>query len=338
MESNPTVTTDLNDIGMVIIGRNEGERLKAGLRSIPNGLGPIVYVDSGSSDDSVAFARSMQVEVVALDMSVGFTAARARNSGFKRLTELCSHCRYVQFMDGDCALATDWIETASRHLDQHSEVLAVWGSRREVAAHKSILNAICDVEWNQAEPGPTKSFGGDVMMRIAALQNIGGYREDVIAAEDDEVSIRLRASGGSIVRLDAPMTFHDASMLQFTQWWKRARRAGYAYALVSSIHGGEPEFYFRDDVRRSVLWGCLIPLCALIGAWLHWLIPIAALALYALRAFRTGKALQPRGWPPKVAAGWGISCSLSPIPQFAGICSFLFDRLRKKTPQIIEYK
>ena len=37
----------------------------------------IVYVDSASSDDSVAFARSIGVEVVGLDMSSPFTAGRA---------------------------------------------------------------------------------------------------------------------------------------------------------------------------------------------------------------------------------------------------------------------
>lgn len=338
MDSNQTASTDLQNIGMVIIGRNEGERLKAGLRSIPSDLGAIVYVDSGSSDDSVEFATSMQVAVVDLDMSVGFTAARARNSGFERLRQLSPDCRYVQFMDGDCSLAPDWVTTAARYLDQHEDVLAVWGSRREVAADTSILNAVCDVEWNQAEPGPTSAFGGDVMMRVAALKSINGYRDDVIAAEDDEVSIRLRATGGKIVRLDQAMTFHDASMLHVTQWWKRARRAGYAYALVSSIHGGAPEFYFRDDVRRTVIWGAVVPAIGLIGIWLHWLIPIAVICLYAVRAFRAGKALLPRGWSRRVATGWGISCSLSPLPQFAGLISFVLDRLRNKTPEIIEYK
>lgn len=338
MDSNRIDKTSLAEIGLVVIGRNEGPRLRAGLRSVPAGLGQIVYVDSGSTDDSVAFAESMGVTVVALDMSVGFTAARARNSGFRKICEPASPCRYVQFIDGDCALAPGWVEAAADYLDKNAETVAVWGSRREIAADKSVLNAVCDIEWNQASPGPTKAFGGDVMMRREALEQIGGYRDDVIAAEDDEVSIRLRARGGNIVRLDHPMTFHDAAMTRPAQWWKRARRAGYAYALVSSIHGGAPEFYFRNDVRRTLIWGGLMPALGFFGAFWHWIIPLAVVALYAVRAIRTTQALDSHSWSKAASRAWGASCALSPVPQFAGVCTFLIDRLRQKKPEIIEYK
>ena len=46
--------------GLVAIGRNEGERLKRCLRSVPAGV-PVVYVDSGSTDGSVDFAQQLGV-------------------------------------------------------------------------------------------------------------------------------------------------------------------------------------------------------------------------------------------------------------------------------------
>jgi glycosyltransferase involved in cell wall biosynthesis len=46
----------LNDVAVVAIGRNEGDRLKACLRSVVDVAALVVYVDSGSTDDSVAFA------------------------------------------------------------------------------------------------------------------------------------------------------------------------------------------------------------------------------------------------------------------------------------------
>ncbi len=64
--------------GIVVIGRNEGERLVACLRSLVTGQYPIVYVDSGSSDGSPQQAASLGIEVTALDMSIPFTAARAQ--------------------------------------------------------------------------------------------------------------------------------------------------------------------------------------------------------------------------------------------------------------------
>ena len=64
----------------------------------------IVYVDSGSNDGSVQRARHLGADVIELDMRVPFTAARARNVGFRRLREISPDIEYVQFVDGDCEL------------------------------------------------------------------------------------------------------------------------------------------------------------------------------------------------------------------------------------------
>ena len=102
-------------VGVVVIGRNEGERLQRCLMSLlAQGAGPIVYVDSGSSDGSVAFARSVGVIVVNLDTSVPFTMARGRNAGFAELQRKYPSLRWVQFVDGDCEVRPDWIARARR--------------------------------------------------------------------------------------------------------------------------------------------------------------------------------------------------------------------------------
>src|SRR5687767_7045111 len=48
--------TSLNDVGVVAIGRNEDQRLVRCLESMPRTIRKAVYVDSGSTDDSVANA------------------------------------------------------------------------------------------------------------------------------------------------------------------------------------------------------------------------------------------------------------------------------------------
>ena len=56
-------------------------RLRQCLLSV--GSATIVYVDSGSTDGSIACAQSLGVESCPeLDLSIPFTAARARNAGF----------------------------------------------------------------------------------------------------------------------------------------------------------------------------------------------------------------------------------------------------------------
>src|SRR6476660_3526039 len=84
------------DVAVVAIGRNEGERLQRCLESVRPQCETIVYVDSGSDDGSVDLARGLGVEVVELDMSIPFTAARARNEGLRRLRELRPSLEYVQ--------------------------------------------------------------------------------------------------------------------------------------------------------------------------------------------------------------------------------------------------
>ena len=85
--------------GAVVIGRNEGERLRQCLNSLSTAA-TIVYVDSGSVDGSAEWARLHGANVIELDAAIPFMAARARNAGFNRLRKMAPDLLYVQFMDG----------------------------------------------------------------------------------------------------------------------------------------------------------------------------------------------------------------------------------------------
>jgi len=196
--------------GIVVIGRNEGERLRRCLVSC-SGAAVCVYVDSNSTDGSVELARGLGADVVQLDLSQGFTAARARNEGFRRLTALAPELEFVMFVDGDCELFPDWIAAAVSFLDGRPDVVAACGRRRERFPQASVFNRLCDIEWNTV-PGEARAFGGDVVLRAAALRAVGGYRDDLIAGEEPELCVRLRAAGWKIWRLGHDMTWHDATM------------------------------------------------------------------------------------------------------------------------------
>lgn len=118
-------------IDAVVIGRNEGVRLIACLDSLAGQVRRVVYVDSGSTDGSVAEAEARGVEVVALDMRQPFTAARARNAGLARLAEMPFPAALVQLMDGDCSLDPAWLATAAAFLAEQPQVAVVCGRRRE---------------------------------------------------------------------------------------------------------------------------------------------------------------------------------------------------------------
>jgi glycosyltransferase involved in cell wall biosynthesis len=320
-------------IGAVVIGRNEGARLKQCLASL-SGVAMAVYVDSGSTDGSADWARKNGVEVVILDTSRPFTAARARNAGFMRLRELLPKLTYVQFVDGDCELNCSWLKFAGSYLDLHAKVGAVCGHRRERFPDRSTYNWLCDQEWN-GPVGEARAFGGDVLMRVGPLVDVGGYRDDVIAAEDDELSVRLRAAGWRIWRLDAEMTLHDAAMMHFHQWWRRAQRTGYAFALLACLHGRPPERYFVWESRRARLWGVWLPLTCLIATFYFWPWGTATWLIFPIQTMR--QILRNQG-PLRRRAVLAFFQLLARFPEAFGQVKFMQDRLLRRRAHLIEYK
>jgi GT2 family glycosyltransferase len=268
----------------VAIGRNEGERLKRCLASA-RPAACVVYVDSGSTDGSLAHARGQGVAVVELDTGAGFTAARARNAGFRRLRQLAPVLELVQFVDGDCELAEGWLGTAIDFLQREPTAAAVFGRLRESFPDRSIYNRLCDEEWD-GPVGKVKYCGGNVMMRAHALENAGGYRDDLIAGEEPELCVRLRQSGGTIWRIDRDMGLHDANILQFRQWWRRRMRSGYAFGQGSHIHGSPPENHWVWESRRAWLWGILLPLACLAAVIAFGAAGLLVLLVYPLQLIR----------------------------------------------------
>ena len=184
-------------LGAVAIGRNEGQRLERCLDALlAQGLAT-VYVDSGSTDGSREAARRRGVEVVELDLSLPFTAARARNAGFERLLELHPAVEFVQFVDGDCELVPDWIERGLAALLAEPDLVAVCAQRKERFPEASPWNRLCDLEWD-TPVGEAEACGGDALYRRSALEAVGGFDPRLIAGEEPELCFRLRRQGGTI--------------------------------------------------------------------------------------------------------------------------------------------
>jgi len=101
----------------------------------------------------------------------------------------------------------------------------VCGCCRERFPDRSIFNMLCDIEWD-TPVGEANACGGDAMMRADAFGQANGYRDDLIAGEEPEICVRLRAVGWKIWRLGEEMTLHDAVMTRFSQWWNRTKLSG----------------------------------------------------------------------------------------------------------------
>jgi GT2 family glycosyltransferase len=337
ISANPSAApTARSTIGIVAIGRNEGDRLRACFDSLGGLSSSIVYVDSGSTDGSVHLATSRGIEVVSLDMSIPFTAARARNEGFKRLRQIQPNVDFVQFLDGDCQLLHEYLDHAGALLDQRPELAIVCGWRRERDPQSSIYNELADVEW-QAPPGDTTWVGGDFLIRATAFEQVHGFDESVIAGEEPELCVRLREKGWKLHRLAEKMTIHDAAMTRFGQWWKRTVRTGHAFAEGAAMHGRSPFRHCVREVRSNWIWGVIIPVVALAAAWPTRGWSLLLLGLYPVLGFKIFIGARRR-MPVRLALAFAVFCVLAKFSQARGQLKYVLTRAAGRRSRLIEYK
>jgi len=324
-----------NSVGFVFIGRNEGDRLKACINSLQAYDAPQVYVDSGSTDDSVNYAQSQGITVIHLDTSIPFTAARARNAGWRALLETNPDIRYIQFLDGDCILDDAWIAEAKLYLDNNHDSAIACGQRKELKPNDSFYNELCDFEWN-TPPGAASACGGDFMVRTTVLTEVNGFRDDFIAGEEPEMCFRIRGLGHLIYRLDKTMTWHDADIHTFYQWWKRSKRCGYAYALGAFTHGLKTqERYKLRQTARSFFWGLGLPVtiifCAvLLSPWFF-----LAFSIYGISYLKNLRS-SPKSSSNRIL--YAFYTSIGKFSEASGVLAFAWNSIRKRKGSLIEYK
>jgi GT2 family glycosyltransferase len=314
-------------VAAIVIGRNEGERLVRCLKSLEGLVSPLIYVDSGSADGSVEVAQKAGAQVVVLDMTRPFTAARARNVGLAKLGENAP--AYVQVIDGDCEIRQEWLPAATRFLDAHPEVAAVAGRLRETDAQATIWNRLADAEW-ETPCGEVRAIGGIGLLRRAAVDDVGGYREDLIAGEEPELCLRLRYAGWLIWRLPEEMAWHDIAMTRFGQWWKRTKRGGHAFAEAAALHGSGPEPFRVRELRSALFWGAGVPMTAAVGALLVSSLALLILAAWPLQVLR----LTIKGMPFYRA----FFLTVGKVPEAQGAFEFWWGQLSGRRRRLIEYR
>jgi glycosyltransferase involved in cell wall biosynthesis len=326
-------------VGIVVIGRNEGDRLVACLQSLPLNRIPIVYVDSGSSDGSLERASQLGAEVVSLDLSTPFSAARARNTGCERIVNKNPSIKYIQFIDGDCMLFEGWLGVAHAALENNSELAAVFGCVVEINAEKTIYNTLCSLEWETSFGlvQASGAFGGISMLRLSAFLNVKGFNPDVIAGEDAELAARLLLAHHQIEKLDSPMVHHDANITRFGQWWQRSVRSGHAIGQRAHLHGSS---VLKDCIRERtsvIVWGMLIPLVAVCTFFISTWLMVGVVSLYGVLSLKIWRHRRRRGNSARDAGIYAVFTVLGKFAETIGLIRFWKNRFFMHY-DIIEYK
>ncbi|MGA2887883.1 MAG: glycosyltransferase [Terracidiphilus sp.] len=329
----------LPSLSIVIIGRNEGQRLARCLESIKLVQGvavvEVIYVDSASTDGSPEVASEHGATVIVVHPERP-TAAIGRNAGWRRAAS-----DLILFLDGDTVLDPEFAQAACDALRREPSIAAVWGHRREIHPEASIYNRVLDLDWVYP-PGLTDFCGGDVLMRREVLVETGGFDERLIAGEEPELCRRIRARGFSILHIDHAMTGHDLEITRWSQYWKRATRAGHAYAEVSERFRNSTDPFWTSDRKRNLIRGScwLVSLTAAIVASVHFgVFPVALwLALLLLLSLRSAWKARWKRATPGILVLYGIHSHLQQIPILMGQLQYELSKRRRKAQKLIEYK
>jgi len=174
------------------------------------------------------------------------------------------------------------------------------------------------------------------MMRVQAFESVGGFMPDLIAGEEPELCVRLRQGGWKIRRIDAEMALHDVAMSRFSQWTKRAMRAGHAYAEGAQLHGAPPERMGVRESRRIVAWGLILPALAIAAAPFAGSLSLALLLAYPVNVIRIARRLQREG----ESRPWTLAffLMLAKFPEAVGWLRFQWGKLTGNRSAIVEHK
>jgi GT2 family glycosyltransferase len=324
-------------VGAVVIGRNEGKRLSTCIRSLPTSIAHVVYVDSASTDDSVEIARELGAQIVELDASRPLSAGRARNEGAEALRRSRPDLELVFFIDGDCELVDGFLEDALSVVATSEEIAVVCGHRREARPEASIYNRLCDIEWTEPN-GDVPACGGDALMRLSAFERVGGFDASLIAGEEPDLCLRLRREGYRIRRIARDMSVHDAAMTRFSEWWRRAERAGHAFTEGAVKHRAGGERYWVKEAARPWIYGVLVPGFALLGALPTVGLSASLLLAYPVSGYRAYGSFRARGFKASDSAVAATYCVIGRFPELLGSARYLSARARGRARALIEYK
>lgn len=326
-------------VGIVVIGRNEGKRLQTCLASVKQFGFPIAYVDSGSTDQSIQLAADYVDCVHSLDTLTPFSAARARNEGFEVLTRQFPSIKYIQFVDGDCVVAPAWFEAALNAFAKDKGLALVLGHRKELNPDATIYNKLCSIEWN-SPVGQLQNFGcliGSFLIKVDVFRAMHGFKTNVIAGEDSELGVRMCLAGYRMEKIDQHMETHDANMVKFSQWWSRSVRAGHAIGQRAFLNGDTAVKDCVKERKSTLIWGVLMPILFILSLLLMPILAMVIVMLYLVLTFKVYLYSIKLRMPIKDALVYTGFIVMGKLANGIGLLKFYLNSFKKRYV-LIEYK
>jgi glycosyltransferase involved in cell wall biosynthesis len=323
------MTTDERDVTMVIPARDAaptiGVCLDAALvvRERPSSrLARIVLVDDGSRDGTAAEAVRRGIEVV---QGTGEGPAAARNLGWRRSTT-----DLLWFVDADCVAAPDALDSLLPALEDPS--VAGVGGTYGIAPEASLLERMIHEEImvrHSRMPDEVDFLATfNVVYRRSVLEQLGGFDERYLKAQDAEFAFRVIESGHRLrfERRSVVRHFHADRLMRYLRVQCAQGRWRVALHLDHRGRGGHNSYSSALDHLQPFI-PLSAPFAALATVWGSppW-VAILPLALLAVLQLPMSIAMVVRAGPSMAAfVPLGIVRS---VARCIGLCRGVLDHLR----------
>jgi glycosyltransferase involved in cell wall biosynthesis len=178
----------IEDVTVVVIGRNEGANLPRCFESIQHVTKNIVFVDSRSTDNSLDVAREFGVPVVITLESNFYSASLGRVVGAKHVkTPL------IQFLDGDMKLDGNWIAGAVQFLNEKPKAAVVHGFKHEYKKNdRDYVVKADERDWR------SDYLQGAYLIKREAYEEADGLDPRFPGEEERDLYVRLHAHGHEV--------------------------------------------------------------------------------------------------------------------------------------------
>jgi len=208
----------MDDVTVVVIGRNEATNLPRCFDSIQKLTRRIVFVDSNSSDRSVEVAREYGVPVIVVLDSNFYSASLGRMVGATKC-----ETPLIQFLDGDMELAPEWMPTAAQFMNDNPKAAVVHGFKREFKDPNNL--AAFTIKADQRD-WRSDYLQGAYLIRRDVYQASGGLDPRFPGEEERDLYVRIHDLGHEVWYIHHLMSSH----YDF-------KDRGWRYLFVSDVAG-----------------------------------------------------------------------------------------------------
>jgi len=197
----------------------------------------VIIVDGGSSDKTTEIAIAYEVTVLQIEKNRAHDVSSAKNFGAKQ-----AKGKYVFFLDADMALEPNCVELLKMIFSDDSvigvgfKVLPLKGKKVEYLMYE-INNVLVKIA-NYAHLLSISYFSCHCYKRSVFL-SLGGFRNDLMACEDLDLSIRMSQFGDYIITNKSTLW---TSPRRLREW----SYIGYVVKYLRYIF----EYYLKKTVSR----------------------------------------------------------------------------------------